>query len=51
MGTLIDVKNRMERLLLMELSEYRAYNQGVRNCIAIIDGMIDSLIARDGEET
>ena len=51
MGTLIEVKNRMERILLMELPEYQAYNQGVRNCIAIIDGMLDELIAEYGEKT
>jgi len=51
MGTLIEIKNRMERLLLMELSEYKAYNQGVRNCIAIIDGVLDELMAEYGEKT
>ena len=51
MGTLIEIKNRIERLLLMELSEYRAYNHGVRNCIAIIDGVLDELMAEYGEET
>ena len=34
----------------MELSEYRTYNQGVRNCIAIIDGVLDELIEEYGEK-